>query len=308
MTSDTPAGRPPARRLPSRVFSRRRSAPSRARRRIGAAVRMIAALALAGGVYTAFAPGAFAEDQRPLSATAQEGKQLYDNSCITCHGREAQGVQGRGPSLIGAGAAAVEFQVGTGRMPMTRQEAQAEEKKPQFDKAQTKQMAQYIQELGGGPQLPSDGKYTENLEENPTALARGGELFRVNCTSCHSYGGSGGALSSGKFAPGLRARADHGARGLDARADDGPFIDPAGAAPLSAVLAEVTQAPVEFPDVVDEAKREIITYITLQLQEDKDPGGLFNLGRYGPATEGLAIFVVGITILVFAALWIAGKS
>ena len=57
-----------------------------------------------------------------------------------------------------------------------------------------------------------------------------------------------------------------------------------------------------------EQKREIITYINLQLQEDKDPGGLFNLGRYGPATEGLAIFIVGITILVFTSLWIAGKS
>ena len=54
MTSDTPAGRR------FRVFNRRRSAPSRARRRLGAAVRMLAALALAGGVYTAFAPGAFA--------------------------------------------------------------------------------------------------------------------------------------------------------------------------------------------------------------------------------------------------------
>ena len=55
-------------------------------------------------------------------------------------------------------------------------------------------------------------------------------------------------------------------------------------------------------------KREIITYVTVQLQDDKDPGGLFNLGRYGPVTEGLAIFVVGMTILVFTALWIAGKS
>jgi ubiquinol-cytochrome c reductase cytochrome c subunit len=54
--------------------------------------------------------------------------------------------------------------------------------------------------------------------------------------------------------------------------------------------------------------REIITYIKFQIQDEKDPGGLFNLGRYGPVTEGLAIFVVGITILVFAALWIAGKS
>ena len=70
------------------VFTRRRGVPSRARRRLGAAVRMIAALALAGGVYTAFAPGAFAQDNTTqLSATAQEGKQLYDNSCIACHGR-----------------------------------------------------------------------------------------------------------------------------------------------------------------------------------------------------------------------------
>src|SRR5689334_5988087 len=182
MTSDTPAGRR------SRVFSRRRSAPSRVRRRIGAAVRMLAALALAGGVYTAFAPGAFAEDNRPLSAAAEQGKQLFDNSCITCHGRDAQGVVGRGPSLIGVGSASVEFQVGTGRMPMTRQEAQAEEKKPMFDRTQTKQLGQYIQELGGGPQLPADGNYSEDLEQNPDALARGGELFRVNCTSCHGYG------------------------------------------------------------------------------------------------------------------------
>src|SRR5215207_9289883 len=134
MTSDTPAGRR------FRVFTRRRSAPSRARRRLGAAVRMIAALALAGGVYTAFTPNASAEDDRTLSQAAQEGKALFDNTCITCHGRDAQGVEGRGPSLVGVGSAAVEFQVGTGRMPMARQEAQAEEKPPQFDEAQTKQL------------------------------------------------------------------------------------------------------------------------------------------------------------------------
>src|SRR3954447_14620321 len=195
MTSGSPAGRRPRfRRLGRGVFTRRRDMPSRASRRIGAAVRMLAALALAGGVYTAFAPGAFAEDgTTQLSATAQEGKQLFDNSCIVCHGRDAQGVEGRGPSLIGVGSAAVEFQVSTGRMPLTRQEAQAEEKKPQFDDTQTKQMAQYIQELGGGPQLPADRNYAENANTNPEALSRGGELFRLNCTSCHGNGGSGGA-------------------------------------------------------------------------------------------------------------------
>ncbi|WP_229073820.1 cytochrome c [Actinoplanes sp. DH11] len=282
MTSDTPA------RRRARVFSRRRGAPSRARRRLGAAVRMIAALALAGGVYTAFTPGAFAEDNVQLSAAALEGKSLYDTSCISCHGRDGQGVEDRGPSLIGVGSASVEFQVGTGRMPMTRQEAQAEEKKPQFNEDQTKQLGQYVQELGGGPQVP-DGPLVDDIEAKPESLARGGELFRINCTSCHGFGGGGGALSSGKFAPSLH--------------------DPTPDQIYAAMLSGPQNMPV-FGDnqLSPDEKRSIITYIQLQLQEDKDPGGLFNLGRYGPSTEGVAIFLVGIVLLVFTSLWIAGKS
>ncbi|GLY93349.1 putative ubiquinol-cytochrome c reductase cytochrome c subunit [Actinoplanes sp. NBRC 103695] len=249
---------------------------------------MIAALAMAGGVYAGFTPNAAAEDDRTLSSSAAEGKALFDNSCITCHGRDAQGVTDRGPSLIGVGSAAVEFQVGTGRMPMTRQEAQAEKKPPQFDEAQTKQIGQYIQEIGGGPQLPS-GELSDNLATKPEALARGGELFRVNCSSCHGFGGGGGALSSGKYAPGLHTATEE------------------------QIYAAMLTGPQNMPvfgdnELSPDEKREVITYVTQQLQQDKDPGGIFNLGRYGPVTEGLAIFVIGITILVFVALWIAGKS
>jgi ubiquinol-cytochrome c reductase cytochrome c subunit len=174
-------------------------------------------------------------------------------------------------------------------MPMVRQEAQAEQKKPVFDKNETKQLGQYVQELGGGPELPKDGKYAEDIKENPEALARGGELFRVNCTSCHGFGGGGGALSSGKFAPSLH----------DATPEQ----------LYAAMLTGPQNMPV-FGDnqLTPEQKREIITYVSEQLQNDRDPGGLFNLGRYGPVTEGLAIFAIGITILVFTALWIAGKS
>ncbi|MEV6346055.1 cytochrome c [Actinoplanes sp. NPDC051851] len=282
MTSDTPA------RRRARVFSRRRGAPSRVRRRLGAAVRMLAALALAGGVYTAFTPGAFAEDNTQLSTAAQQGKELFDTSCITCHGRDGQGVEGRGPSLIGVGSASVEFQVGTGRMPMTRQEAQAEQKKPQFNDDETDQIAQYVQEIGGGPEIP-EGSLTDDLETDPDSLARGGELFRVNCTSCHGFGGGGGALSSGKFAPSLS----------DATAEQ--------------IYAAMLTGPQNMPvfgdnQLTPDQKRQIITYIKTQIQDDRDPGGVFNLGRYGPSTEGMAIFLVGITILVFTSLWIAGKS
>src|SRR5690349_5194316 len=101
---------------------RRRPGPrGRVARRVSTAVRM-----LAGGVYAAFAPGvrATADDTAPLSASAAAGKSLYETSCISCHGRNAQGVPGRGPSLIGVGSAAVDFQVSTGRMPATGQGAQ----------------------------------------------------------------------------------------------------------------------------------------------------------------------------------------
>ena len=291
MTSDTPADRRDDRGggLRSRLFSRRRSAPSRLRRRLGSAARMLAALTLAGGVYTAFAPGAFAEDTKQLSPVAQEGKALFDNTCITCHGRDAQGVEGRGPSLIGVGAASVEFQVGTGRMPMARQEAQAEQKPVQFSGDEITQLGQYVQELGGGPVLPEGTDYTRNIEDDEEALSRGGELFRINCTSCHGFGGAGGALSSGKYAPSLT---DATQRQLYAAMLTGPQNMP--------VFGDNQLTP--------DQKRDLITYVTLQLQQEKDPGGLFNLGRYGPVTEGLAIFLVGMTILVFACLWIAGKS
>ncbi len=265
---ERPAGRPP------------RRAPSRLRRRIGAGARLIAALALAGGVYTAFAPGSHAQDAtKQLSEAAQKGKALYDISCITCHGTGAQGVPGRGPSLIGVGSAAVEFQVSTGRMPLARQEAQAQRKKPQFDDQQTQQLGQYIQELGGGPTLP--GEYSGG------DVANGGRLFRVNCAQCHGYAAGGGALSSGKFAPNL-------AQATDAQ-----------------IYAAMLTGPQNMPvfgdsELTPQEKKDIISYVDY-MRHDQDQGG-WGLGRIGPVTEGLVIFFVGMASIAFATIWIAGKS
>ena len=258
-------------------------ARSRGRRRLGAAVRLFAALMLAGGAYTVFAPGAQAQDNPPLSAAAGEGKALFDVSCVTCHGRNAQGVEGRGPSLVGVGSASVEFQVGTGRMPMARQEAQAMRKPPAFTDEQVRQLGQYIQELGGGPQVPAGNNLHQGAD-----IAAGGELFRINCSQCHAFGGGGGALSSGKYAPSLRPASD---RQIYAAMLSGPQNMP--------VFGDNQLRP--------EQKAEIIAYIQENLKNTQDQGG-FNLGRYGPSTEGLAAFLVGIVALVFASLWIAGKS
>ncbi|MCG5467086.1 cytochrome c [Micromonospora sp. LAH09] len=278
MTSDNDRRRGLLARLRERPAAR-----SRGRRRLGAAVRLIAALMLAGGAYTVFAPGAQAQDNPQLTGAAAEGKALFDVSCVTCHGRNAQGVEGRGPSLIGVGAASVEFQVSSGRMPLARQEAQAHRKPPVFTDEQTRQLAQYVQELGGGPVVP-DG---DDLREDGN-IASGGELFRINCSQCHAFGGGGGALSSGKFAPSLHPATD---RQIYAAMLSGPQNMP--------VFGDNQLRP--------EQKADIIAYIQETLKHDQDPGG-FNLGRYGPSTEGLAIFLVGIVALVFASLWIAGKS
>ncbi|MGB2569714.1 cytochrome c [Micromonospora citrea] len=277
MTSDNDRRRGLLARLRGRPAAR-----SRGRRRLGAAVRLIAALTLAGGAYTVFAPGVQAQENPPLTGAAAEGKALFDVSCVTCHGRNAQGVEGRGPSLVGVGAASVEFQVGTGRMPMARQEAQAMRKPPVFTDEQVRQLGQYVQELGGGPEVPQ-GDLREGAD-----LATGGELFRINCSQCHAFGGGGGALSSGKYAPSLKPASDRQI--------------------YAAMLSGPQNMPV-FGDnqITPEQKADIIAYIQETLKHDQDQGG-FNLGRYGPSTEGLAIFLVGIVALVFASLWIAGKS
>jgi len=262
---------------------RRRSVPrSRARRRAASVARLFAALVLAGGLYTAFAPAISAEDA-PLSPAAMEGKALFDTSCISCHGMNGQGIEGRGPSLIGVGAASVEFQVSTGRMPLGQQGAQAVEKPPVFTEEQTRQIAQYVQEIGGGPQMPEG----DNLHSGGD-VAAGGQIFRLNCSSCHAFGGGGGALSSGKFAPRISKTSDR------------------------VIWAAMLSGPQNMPvfgdnQLTPDQKRDVVAYIQETLKNGEDPGG-FNLGRLGPVTEGLAVFIVGMTALIFTALWIAGKS
>jgi len=258
-----------------------RSRHSALRRRVNAAARLIAALTIAGGIYTVFSPASYAGEQ-PLSRGAQDGQGLFNNYCISCHGQNAEGVPGRGPSLIGVGSAAVEFQVTTGRMPATRQEAQVERKDPALTDDQARQIGEYIQSLGGGPQLPDGDEFTAGGDP-----AVGGELFRVNCSSCHAFSAGGGALSSGKYAPSLAPATD---RQIYAAMLTGPQNMP--------VFGDNQLTPQE--------KRDIIAYVQ-QLKKDKDPGG-WGLGRYGPVPEALVIFLLGIVGLVFATLWIAGKS
>ncbi len=285
MTMTTESGGKTAARL-RRLVSVAPRKRGKATRRLSAALRMLAALVFAGGLYMAVAPASSAADNPPLSRQAEDGKALFDQNCISCHGSNAQGVDGRGPSLIGVGSASVEFQVTTGRMPAARQEAQVPRKRPFWGGEEldnnAKALGQYIQELGGGPQLPAGTDFASQGD-----IARGGELFRINCASCHAFSAGGGALSSGKYAPSLKEATD---REMYAAMLTGPQNMP--------VFGDNQLTP--------QQKTDIIAYVQ-GMKSDQDPGG-WGLGRFGPVTEGLAIFLVGIVALVFATLWIAGKS
>jgi ubiquinol-cytochrome c reductase cytochrome c subunit len=260
----------------ARARARRRS---KARRRLANVGGLLAALILTGAMYSVFAPAQAADDTSESAAEAA-GRELYEESCISCHGSNLDGVAGRGPSLIGVGEAAVYFQVHTGRMPLARQEADAHDKPVVFSDEEIDQLMAYVQANGGGPTLPSG-----DLRDGD--LAAGGELFRLNCASCHNFVGQGGALSSGKSAPSL--------------------LDATDLEIYTAMLTGPENMPV-FGDnqLTSEEKRSIINYVQT-IKAQADPGGA-GIGRTGPVPEGLVIWVVGIGALMFGIFWMGSKA
>jgi ubiquinol-cytochrome c reductase cytochrome c subunit len=261
----------------------------RLRRRLTAAVLLVFGLSMAGVLAATLTPTPqVAVADQSQSALLRTGQQLYETACITCHGANLQGVSGRGPSLVGVGEAAVYFQVSSGRMPAMRGEAQAPRKTPTFDEAQTDAMGAYVQSMGGGPMVPRDanGQIAEQSLIG-SDVARGGDLFRLNCASCHNFTGRGGALSSGKYAPALDL-----------------------ATPAQIYTAMLT-GPQNMPKFSDrqlgpEEKKDIIAYVR-SASETLNPGG-YGLGGFGPAPEGMAIFIIGIVAAIAAALWIGARS
>lgn len=266
--------------------SRRRARRSRLRRRLSGMLALTAALVAAGSLYTVFAPEPPAAHAQPdRAALIREGKQVFNNACITCHGANLQGVPGRGPSLIGVGEAAVFFQVSTGRMPASRQEAQNPEKPVTISPHETKALAAYVQAVGGGPQLPDEPLTGGDV-------AAGGELFRLNCASCHNFTGEGGTLSLGKYAPQISST-----------------LSP------KQIYAAMVSGPQNMPRFSNaqlslEAKKDIIAYIELvrsDVNTETNPGG-YGLGNIGPAAEAIVAFAIGIGALIGAAIWIGAKA
>ncbi|WP_405067096.1 c-type cytochrome [Kribbella sp. NBC_01510] len=249
------------------------------------------ALVMVGLAYAVLVPDGAAGADGPQSQQIEEGRKLFAVGCSSCHGAHAEGgTDGEGhitgPSLIGVGAAAVDFQVSTGRMPAAQTGAQVPQKPRVYTPEETAALAAYIASLAPGPAIPAEEAYDVS-KATQEEVVRGGELFRTNCTACHNFSGRGGALPNGRYAPSLMETTPKNM--------------------YQAMLTGPQQMPV-FSDGVftPEDKRAVIAYL-VSLQQSEDPGG-FGLGRLGPVSEGLWGWLLGIGALVGVAVWIGAKT
>lgn len=247
-------------------------------------VMLILALVVIGLGYAGVNPQrSSAETER--TQQIEQGKALFDLTCSSCHGLGAEGTS-QGPTLIGVGAASVDFQMGTGRMPAARPEAQLPARQVNYTQEQIDAVAAYVASLAAGPAIPEEGQYSpEGLSAEE--IARGGALFRSNCSACHGIVGGGGAMPNGEYAPAL--------------------VNTSGRHIYEAMRSGPQQMPTFSKEVMpDESVREIIGYLEAA-HEQPNHGGL-TMGDAGPVSEGFWIFIIGIGGLSIVATWIAKKG
>jgi ubiquinol-cytochrome c reductase cytochrome c subunit len=253
--------------------------------RAGARRRVLAAAAgigLIGLPLAAPAPSPPPVTPAGPDAGPDRGTVLYQQSCASCHGQQGEGTQ-RGPALAGVGPADVDFQLSTGRMPVSTERYSDQHRDPVFSSSDIQALVQHVAAFppGGGPPIPV---------VDPGDTHSGRELYLTYCSACHSAAGVGATLTNGRTAPALdRASATQVGEAIRV----GPGLMPAFA-----------------PDQLsDREVDDIAAYVdVLQNQRgDLDRGG-FSLARLGPFPEGAVAWVFGLGVLVLLARRLGRKA
>ncbi len=204
------------------------------------------------------------------------GNQLFQANCATCHGDGAEGLvspdPSGGPSLIGVGAASVDFMLRTGRMPMTNQFDRLARSTPKFDATERAAIVAFVTSLapGEGPGIPDISGY------EGASLARGLEQFTTNCAACHGPTAAGVAVGQ-----------------RDVSSDLG-ITEPIEIA--EAIRSGPGVMPVFGEDVLTQEDLEAVVAWVVDLRDREQPGGL-SIGRSGPVSEGMVAWVVGLGLL-----------
>jgi ubiquinol-cytochrome c reductase cytochrome c subunit len=204
------------------------------------------------------------------------GRAEYDRHCTSCHGLGGHGTS-QGPPLLGAGAAAVDFYLSTGRMPLAVAGQQPMRQAPVFSRGQIDALVAYVTSLyPDGPPVP---------RANPAAgdLVRGGRLFTENCAPCHGAAAAGDAVGAGAVAPSLWASTP---TEIEEAVRVGPGVMPRFG-----------------PDELSQRDLDSIARYLLSLRTRPSPGGL-SLGYTGPVAEGFVAWIAGLGLIVLAIRWI----
>ena len=252
-------------------------------------ILMLAAAVLCGGFAIAVwaqpvrVPNSAAAPARSVVAAAEsgasgsggkveEGRQLFEDSCSSCHGFEGKGVKEQAPSLVGAGEGAADFYLRTGRMPLGQVGDEPLRGEPRFDNAQIEALDAYVGSLGEGPPIPE-------VDPEKGSVGEGMRLFTDSCAGCHAISGKGG-VAIGGYAPPL-GEATPTEVGEAIRV--GPYVMPRFSESL------IT------PDQVN----SIAAYVELT-QDPEDAGG-FGIGHIGPVPEGLVAWLAALAALLLVA-------
>lgn len=246
------------------------------RARRGTAGWLAAGAAAAGLLFLAAATPAPSGDPQPSGgAVRQDAASLYLQNCASCHGPQGQGGSG-GPSLVGAGAAAADFYLRTGRMPLGAPGQRPLRQEPKFDDAEIRALVDYVASFGQGPAIPQVRAGGD--------LHRGWELYTANCAACHAATGAGNAVGGGFVAVGL-------GQATPTEIGEAVAIGP-GAMPAFS-----------FPP---EDRDAIVAYVEF-LRSAPSPGGA-PIGGIGPVAEGFVAVVIGLTALVLIARFVGRRS
>jgi ubiquinol-cytochrome c reductase cytochrome c subunit len=250
------------------------------RRRVLAALALLAA-AGALWLWASPAPPARAQSAGPSAAQGlvQQGRALYLAGCSSCHGTDARGIRGRAPTLYGAGAAAADWYLRTGRMPLAEPSIEpVRNNEAEYTPAKRRALVAYVGSLGG-PAIP-------DVDPARGDLDRGFKAFSDLCAGCHTITGQGGVVPGGVAPSQQQASAVEIAEAIRV----GPYLMPA------------------FPErQVDQQTLDDLTAYTLSTRDLPDKGG-WGIGNIGPIPEGLVAWMLGITALLITARLIGERT
>jgi ubiquinol-cytochrome c reductase cytochrome c subunit len=211
---------------------------------------------------------------------AQAGRVLYEERCATCHGEQGGGT-GIGPPIAGLGPAWYDFMLSTGRMPVDRPAAQATRKRPAFDRADIDELIAYLVALPPGAGTP-----VPRVDPQLGDVARGQQVFELNCAACHSTSGNGGAV--------------------------GPEVAPSLHVATPTQIGEAVRIgpgtmPVFDQQAIDSDDLNSLTRYVLYLRDPNDRGGA-GLNHAGPIIEGFVAIVIGLGALVLVTRFIGARA